>query len=274
MKTLPTIAGGMFLIFLSSCSEENLLLPSEEQTVVQAYLNAGQASQSIDLSASYPIDTLEHTNTPISDGVVTVMKNGISYRFSPAADVPGRYRYTGSGLSVQTGDLLSLRVERAGVVITSSTTVPPPPSSVRISPDTMKFTEETFSTPFGSRIILRSSGELTVRWVNTSQDYYYMTIEPVDPARQLLQQDSIPRVFQFVSRPILGDSARISDGQISYSGRHRVMIYRVNKEYADLFRSREQDSRQLNEPLTNIVNGLGIFTAVNSDSVFFTVLRK
>lgn len=101
-----------------------------------------------------------------------------------------------------------------------------------------------------------------------------MTIEPVDPARQLLQQDSIPRVFQFVSRPILGDSARISDGQISYSGRHRVMIYRVNKEYADLFRSREQDSRQLNEPLTNIVNGLGIFTAVNSDSVFFTVLRK
>ncbi|TSA21474.1 DUF4249 family protein [bacterium] len=274
MRKIPVIVGSTLLMFLSSCSEENLLLPSEEQTVVEAYLYANQSTQSLDLSASYPIDTAARSNAPISDAVVTVLKNGASYRFTLAADVPGRYRYTGSNLKVQAGDAFSLRVERAGAVITSSTTVPPPPSSVRISADTMKFTEETITTPFGSRILLRSSGELTVCWVNTSQNYYYMTVEPIDPGRQPLQLDSIPRVFQFVSRPSLGDSARISDAQISYTGRHRVRIYRVNKEYADLFLSREQDSRQLNEPLTNIDNGLGIFTAVNSDSVFFTVVRK
>lgn len=274
MKTSSILASGMLLILLSSCSEENPLVPSEEQLVVQAYLYADHATQSIDLSASYPIDTADQTNTPISDAVVSLTKNGLIYRFTPDASLPGRYRYSGSDLAVRTGDAFGLRIERAGVVITSSTTVPPPPSSVRISADTMRFTEETFTTPFGTRIYLRSGGELTVRWANTSQVYYFMVVESIDPNRQALQQDSIPRFFQVISRPSLADSARVSDAQISYTGRHRVRIYRVNKEYADLYRSREQDSRQLNEPLTNVVNGLGIFTAVNSDSVFFEVIRN
>ena len=36
----------------------------------------------------------------------------------------------------------------------------------------------------------------------------------------------------------------------------------------------EQDSRDLNEPPTNIVNGLGIFSAFNSMNVFFEVQKE
>ncbi len=46
-----------------------------------------------------------------------------------------------------------------------------------------------------------------------------------------------------------------------------VRVYKVNQEYANLYRSREQDSRSLNEPLTNVQNGLGVFSAFASDSV-------
>jgi hypothetical protein len=53
-----------------------------------------------------------------------------------------------------------------------------------------------------------------------------------------------------------------------------VRVYRVNKEYADLYRSRQQDTRSLNEPLTNVQNGLGVFSAFASDSVaVFVVLE-
>jgi len=48
-----------------------------------------------------------------------------------------------------------------------------------------------------------------------------------------------------------------------------VSVYRVNQEYADLYEGRRQDSRDLNEPSTNIENGLGVFSAFNSDSTFF-----
>lgn len=249
-------------------------MPSEEQTVVQGYLYANEPSQSIYISSSYAIGSDSDTNTPITDAIVTVTKAGKDYRFIQIADVPGMYSYTGNDFAVLTGSELNLRIDRGGTIVTSTTTVPPPPSHVRLSGDSIAFTEETITTPFGSRILLRSKGDLTVRWDNPSQNYFYVTIEAVDPNRQLLQSDSIPRVFRFVSRPTISDSAGISAAQISYTGRHRVKVYRVNKEYADLYKSREQDSRQLNEPLTNIVKGLGIFTAVNCDSVFFTVVRQ
>ena len=40
---------------------------------------------------------------------------------------------------------------------------------------------------------------------------------------------------------------------MTHLGKHRVKVCRVNQEYADLYQSRNQDSRDLNEPLTNIV---------------------
>lgn len=60
---------------------------------------------------------------------------------------------------------------------------------------------------------------------------------------------------------------------ITHYGLHRVRVYRVNQEYADLYDTRQQDSRDLNEPLTNIVNGLGIFSAFNSNEIYFTAVK-
>lgn len=46
----------------------------------------------------------------------------------------------------------------------------------------------------------------------------------------------------------------------------------VNDEYVNLYNSLNQDSRELNEPYTNIQNGLGIFTAFNSDTLYLQVI--
>jgi len=53
-----------------------------------------------------------------------------------------------------------------------------------------------------------------------------------------------------------------------------MILYRVNQEYVDLYKSRDQDSRNLNEPLTNIENGLGIFSAFANDSVYFYAIKE
>ncbi len=56
-------------------------------------------------------------------------------------------------------------------------------------------------------------------------------------------------------------------------GAHHAKVYRVNAEYAQLYENRTQDSRDLNEPPSNIRNGLGVFSAFNSSSVSFEVAR-
>jgi len=55
-------------------------------------------------------------------------------------------------------------------------------------------------------------------------------------------------------------------------GRHRVILYRVNEEYANLYENRNQDSRDLNEPPSNIEGALGVFSAFNSVAAEFDVV--
>jgi len=52
--------------------------------------------------------------------------------------------------------------------------------------------------------------------------------------------------------------------QIGMNRAAQTRVYKVNQEYADLFVFGTQDSRNLNEPLTNIKNGLGIFAGFSS----------
>jgi hypothetical protein len=40
----------------------------------------------------------------------------------------------------------------------------------------------------------------------------------------------------------------------------------------NLYETQEQDTRKLNEPYTNIENGLGIFTAFCSDTLYFEAI--
>ena len=50
--------------------------------------------------------------------------------------------------------------------------------------------------------------------------------------------------------------------------------FTVNEEYALLYETSTQDSRDLNEPYTNINNGLGIFSGFASQEVYFEVIKK
>ena len=81
--------------------------------------------------------------------------------------------------------------------------------------------------------------------------------------------------FNFLSRPFITDAYVIRVFlSVQQYGTHRVKLFRVNPEYADLYENREQDSRNLTEPLTNVENGLGIFTAFSYDAAYFEVVKK
>lgn len=56
-------------------------------------------------------------------------------------------------------------------------------------------------------------------------------------------------------------------------GRHQVIVFRVNHEYAALYQSTGSSTLSLTQPPTNIQNGLGIFTGVSSDTLYFEVTK-
>ena len=73
-----------------------------------------------------------------------------------------------------------------------------------------------------------------------------------------------------MSAPTPADSTTISQLSLTHLGEHRIRLYHVNQEYADLYEGRVQDSRDLNEPPSNIRGGLGVFSAFASSEGTFT----
>ena len=77
-----------------------------------------------------------------------------------------------------------------------------------------------------------------------------------------------------ISEPFRDKRYIVNWDQLPYYGHYRVKVVAVNREYVELLLTRNQDSRDLNEPISNIDNGLGIFTAVNSVFTDFYVVGQ
>ena len=67
--------------------------------------------------------------------------------------------------------------------------------------------------------------------------------------------------FRFISEPTIDNFFVVRLLLLEALGLQQAEVYRVNAEYAQLYENRTQDSRDLNEPPSNIRNGLGVFSA-------------
>lgn len=265
----PIIQILLLLVVLAAC-ENNPVIPNETQTVIQAYLYAGGNVDQVYVYESASIGSTDSTNIPISDASVYIYQKGTQFKLHPDPKVAGKYTYEGTALSIAPGKSYQLEVAVNGRTSSAECTVPNPPVGVQTNQGTMTYKKQSISTPFGTMEMWTSDDTLKIEWTNPGNDYHYVLLESIDPNRTVVQSDTLRR-FRFVTQPTQDSYYRVIPFSVNYTGLYRALVYRVNKEYVDLYRSREQDSRSLNEPLTNIKNGLGIFTAFACDSTFFTV---
>ena len=114
---------------------------------------------------------------------------------------------------------------------------------------------------------------LVARWENSAGALHYIVVDNIEADPTPFAESPFGGGFarRFVQRPTAGDSALVSARSLSWFGRHRVRLYRVNEEYADLYEGLNQDSRDLNEPPSNVRGALGVFSAFSADSAFFVV---
>ena len=272
-----TIAVLLFLLLAACGCSKNPVIPEEQNLVLQAYLYADEPVTDITVMMSRPISSSDTSNELVSEANVTLYKNGVTYQLTPWSSSLGKYVYMGSDLQVQSGDQYTIQVTYDGITASAETKVPPKPVGLSTNITTITFTKETVSTPFGGTMDrVTTSDSLIVSWSNPIEAAYYVVMESVDSNRKSIRSDTFPSFanMRFVTEPTTDDCYHAFEQDINYTGKHKIILYRVNQEYVDLYRSREQDSRSLNEPLTNVKNGLGIFTAFASDSLFIDVVLQ
>ncbi len=271
MKQLIILLFVTFLI-ISGCSQNSPLQPSNDQIVVRGYIYAAEPVNDIQITSTLPLGSEETKAPPINDAKVSLVKDGNSYALVPSAGDSGYYHYEGDDLQVNPGDVFEIRAEYNGSMTTGKTTVPAPPDDVTASSD--KLIIPTTGFGFGNQ--QDSTGFIIIHWKEDASSLFYVVVENIEENPEEISgfggNDRIGR--RFVFPPTNNNEFRIQRFSVSYYGQHIAKIYRVNQEYADLYQSRNQDSRDLNEPLTNIENGLGVFSAFASRSIKFMVAAE
>jgi hypothetical protein len=259
---------------LNGC-QHNPLLPEATQIVLQAYLYDSEPVTNITVMLSRTLSSSDTINTILTNANVVLTKDGEQYHLTPSMQNGGEYYYPGTDLQVHSGDQFGIAVTYNGTTATAETVVPGKPAGLSANTSTIVFTKDTVTTPFGDkREIISSSDSLVLTWDNPSQLPHYIVVESDDSARQPLGSDTLGNINfsgRFVTEPTTDNYYRVQQFNFNYTGKYKVTLYRVNREYVDLYASRQQDSRNLNEPKTNVKNGLGIFTAFASDSASISV---
>ncbi len=267
------------LLFLS-CGEENLNNIAVNQFVIEAFIYAGEPIDDIRIKSTFPLSQEEDTSAPINDATVTLIKNGQRYGLVASGN-EGLYHYPGNDVIVATNDVFQLEVEHNGITATAETRVPTPTVGLSLSQDSLKVPQLPFSE--GREAIVEAIGNflrtsrIEATWDNPTEDLYFMvvesvsdTIDPIFPAQVI---DALAR-FRFVSEPTEDAAITFFGGTLVSFGTYSVRVYHINQEYAALYENREQDSRDLNEPPSNVQNALGVFSAFNSQEAFFEVAKE
>ena len=253
-----------------SCEKE-LLQQSQpsELAVVEAYLYEGEIIDDIYITSLLPYGGEDTIFQKISNADIKILHNGNSYQLTPS-DSSGYYHYSGIDLEISIGEKYEIEIEYFNKIITAETNVPVPPSGLSISDSIISI------DPNNIKAYWENMTPIDINWDECGSDYSYVLIENVeDGPIDIYSGGKASKGFKRITLPVQRNSYTFMPLEIIQQyGTHLIRVFRINQEYADLYESMEQDSRDLNEPLTNITNGLGIFTAFSCDSLYFEVTQK
>ncbi len=270
-KFMISIAMLIIMAFSFGCEDTITTTVDKDIVVVQGFVYADQLVKDISLSEVLPLGSLDTIAPPIYNAEVFVINGNDKYLLIADETRAGFYTYPDSDLIISSGDELSLEVNINDQQLLAETIVPPKPENMIIESDTLLIPEISGGIRNLPDLEVYST---TLTWDNFDDSYYYVVIENIEDSPTPIDIQFGKFATRFVSAPSISDEYKVSFRTMTHLGKHLLVLYRVNQEYVDLYESRDQDSRNLNEPLTNIENGLGVFSAFASDSLYFEAVKE
>lgn len=168
-------------------------------------------------------------------------------------------------LPIVAGGTYSMWFVYEGDTITSVATVPAKPTGYTQSATSIEVPD--FSNP-GSGTMPTRPDPITLDWEQLDSLYYLVVVENMeaDPDPINDDDDNLRPVFR--GKPEKTNTYEIDFRNFSYYGQHRVILYSLQAEYAALYDNNGTTSQNLSTPASNVINGLGIFTGINADTLF------
>jgi hypothetical protein len=263
-KILPMLA----MAIVSACSDPGSGDISE-RAVVEAYLRPGSPMEVTiskeGLFENGTIDTLEFI-----DGLTVRINEGDnSYTLQSIGD--GKY-VSGERVIVVSEKIYSLDFEYGNKEVSASTYVPSSPKGFELSAYEIDIVRPVPGSNPGTAPIRPEPIE--VSWENPDNDYHLVVVTVIEKDPEEIAESGF--VFSggsFRNEPNTGTTYQINQRSFEYYGMHAVILYKLNPEYATLYEESGNSSLNLKSPYSNVINGLGIFTGVNPDTLYLHVKK-
>lgn len=257
MKTQHIIIVLIGLIAIA-CEGIELRVADTDVPVIESYITPGD-SLAILISEQIVFSTGD-TNTYYIDSLEVEVWEGSEWVTLTNTDSG---MYIATGLNITAGDTLQMQFDYNDNVVSASTIIPLKP----VDFDADNRTIEAYEFSRGSRP--DEDDPITVSWSNPDEEYFMIVVECIAANPTLIddddEDDRPPRSFR--SSPTQGTEKEISAMEFTYYGYHNIILYKLNTEYAALYEQLSSSSIDMAAPPSNVVNGLGIFTGINADTV-------
>lgn len=263
------VLGIGFMFIFNSCDTEETLLAFNDIPVVESYLITTRPV-SIQITRKTPYDA----NIALSDDNLDLLQVKVLYndqiRLIPSV---GNGEYKDLAFIPQEGVKYKLEFEFNNQTVSSSTEILSKPENFKQSVTQIKMPGIDFSTRPPTRPAMPDPVKLT--WTNGDNSYYMVVIENMETAPTAINDygDKLPPGRFFRNAPTQTNQYEIQSMQFQYYGRHRLILYHLNADYAALYNDTGNSSQNLTNPTTNIENGLGIFTGINADTLLVNVIK-
>lgn len=256
-------------LIIFSCNQESIEQVETKTTIVEGYLSAGNPVDSLRVTQSYSYGQMEEEIITLNDLSIRITNDNNQYELTSI----GNGYYQNTNLIIDAGKSYQLEFERDGEIISAETYVPDY-NAVSISTNQVELIKiEVGVLPTGG-ITIPDPVELS--WNNENGDYYYVVIKNIETDPEYVN-DNIAQFegqLQFITEPQVSNFYAIrTQRELRQFGTYQIIVFRVNPEYAALYESSGNSTLSLEEPASNIVNGLGIFTGVSSDTLYLEVTK-
>lgn len=264
---IPSIM--LIIGLLASCSKE-LIAPitPDNVAIVESYLYAGDSIITIKVTKILPFseDTIEATEH-ISG--LNLIINGTALSETGS----GIYTLQLGNKKILPGESYVLKFLYASDTVSSTTIIPEKPLNFTISSNSIYADRVTAS---GGGMPSGPPSDLVLSWENTDESYYYVVIQYMETSRDYINYRSASLDLSDTTSiaPMNTSETRLGTRNLNFFGRYRIILFKVNDDFADLYSQTAVNSNNITTPVSTINNGFGVFTGMASDTVFLEVLEN
>lgn len=259
----------LFSPFLHSCEKE-LDESFSDIAIIEGYLDT-KSPFNITVSRQIPFEeNVTYSSDDIDNLTIELSVNNNLHLLTPV----GNGLYVDSTLFLSESDNFNISFTFNSKEVTAYTYMPTKPENYTQSATVMyiaKF-DTTSGPPSGG---FSPPDPIELNWTNEDNSYYLVLVENTEPDPEPIRDfgDNEPPGNIFKKTPTTASSEELRSLEFQYFGLHRIILYHVLPDYASLYDENSTSSQNITNPSSSIVNGYGIFTGLNSDTLYVNVLE-